>query len=63
MYTVMFLVFQFHYGSVKSVFFIPVEKGNAYFNSTMVRLKASRVQRNLISYFHFNSTMVRLKVV
>jgi len=53
--------FQFHYGSVKrpvkSVELTPI----MYFNSTMVRLKVTDLNKFEIDFGNFNSTMVRLK--
>ena len=54
-------LFQFHYGTIKSFGaeskFIHI----AYFNSTMVRLKAGQAKGFKLSELNFNSTMVRLK--
>ena len=54
--------FQFHYGTIKSHLQSNSLSSVLYFNSTMVRLKASAQRQRYEEAGHFNSTMVRLKV-
>ena len=55
-------LFQFHYGTIKSRMARENRIGDAYFNSTMVRLKVFNGIILFVAIFNFNSTMVRLKV-
>ena len=55
--------FQFHYGTIKRKSTNANIPNFPYFNSTMVRLKASIKAFNDIMDSYFNSTMVRLKVI
>ena len=55
------ILFQFHYGTIKSLRLIVLLKCLLYFNSTMVRLKETSAQQALQTMRNFNSTMVRLK--
>ncbi len=55
------LVFQFHDGSIKGTQRLEVLSFQSYFNSTMVRLKASLTVKVAVPPLDFNSTMVRLK--
>ena len=56
-------VFQFHYGTIKSLPHPRSPKNSSYFNSTMVRLKARLEYLLPFANRYFNSTMVRLKVI
>ena len=53
--------FQFHYGTIKRKDNLFGYSRGKYFNSTMVRLKASRTYDYAATLINFNSTMVRLK--
>ena len=54
-------VFQFHYGTIKSLPHPRSPNNSSYFNSTMVRLKARLEYLLPFANRYFNSTMVRLK--
>ena len=54
-------LFQFHYGTIKSIRIIYERVQRIYFNSTMVRLKVRKTVLLNINFRNFNSTMVRLK--
>ena len=54
-------VFQFHYGTIKSLPHPRSPKNSSYFNSTMVRLKVCWLTYQVTGMTYFNSTMVRLK--
>ena len=56
------IIFQFHYGTIKSFIEFCSIVSNIHFNSTMVRLKAVWMGFLARRKLHFNSTMVRLKV-
>ncbi len=56
------VLFQFHYGSVKSLKPFPRKIAVRDFNSTMVRLKGITISWIAFMISYFNSTMVRLKV-
>ena len=53
-------VFQFHYGTIKSLPHPRSPNNSSYFNSTMVRLKDLDIAQMSNDYNNFNSTMVRL---
>ena len=55
------VVFQFHYGTIKSDCELRPYDDEHNFNSTMVRLKVSTVASLPSGMRNFNSTMVRLK--
>ena len=55
------MLFQFHYGTIKSIMVVLLLNLVRYFNSTMVRLKAVRQTDSRTVENDFNSTMVRLK--
>ena len=55
-------LFQFHYGTIKSIMAGKRYPNKQYFNSTMVRLKGGLFVLLPVRIAHFNSTMVRLKV-
>ena len=56
-----YLLFQFHYGSIKGNFSGCRSWTKRRFNSTMVRLKALTSVKIAKGHDRFNSTMVRLK--
>ena len=55
------VIFQFHYGTIKSKTKKKRQYERLYFNSTMVRLKVCPSSAIMHGLTHFNSTMVRLK--
>ena len=55
------ILFQFHYGTIKSTPPLRPPALPAYFNSTMVRLKVNDWMAGKGYQKNFNSTMVRLK--
>ena len=55
-------LFQFHYGTIKSIWALPLKGSGFRFNSTMVRLKEGKLTMEQVNTQSFNSTMVRLKV-
>ena len=56
------ILFQFHYGTIRSSFSCSEEEASLDFNSTMVRLEVSAIMHRLRRFWYFNSTMVRLEV-
>ena len=56
-------LFQFHYGTIKSLFRMILHRVSNYFNSTMVRLKDRPNSKKCKLLANFNSTMVRLKAL
>ena len=57
------IIFQFHYGTIKSEVMKHHASSTSYFNSTMVRLKEEHGAGLYNELIYFNSTMVRLKAI
>ena len=58
-----YLIFQFHYGTIKRIRWNLGFYHLLNFNSTMVRLKVHHQFNIRNRFYNFNSTMVRLKVL
>ena len=57
------MIFQFHYGTIKSAVITQIKTGDTYFNSTMVRLKVERAMcfLNQIRFqFHYGTIKSRV---
>ena len=53
--------FQFQYGAIKSHTLKGCGRKLKNFNSSMVRLKATKTEQTTFAHLYFNSSMVRLK--